>query len=98
LVKPATGDATTKRSAVIFFYRSLNNLSPREVTAGYFGDDPADAGRYFGTGGWKSAKPRAIFMSAGIMFEDIPPSLDSKPRQSSAKRWIDPGQVANRSF
>jgi len=90
LVKPATGDATTKRRIVIFFYRRLNNLSPREVTAGYFGDDPADAGRYFGAGGRKPAKARAIFMAAGIMFEKIPPSLDSESGQSPAKRRIDP--------
>jgi hypothetical protein len=91
LVKPTTGDATTKRSAVIFFYRSLNNLSPREVTAGYFADDPADAGRHFGASGRKPAKARAIFVAAGIMFEEIPPGFDSEPRQSAAKRRIDPG-------
>ncbi len=85
MVKPATGDATAKRSAAIFLYRRLNNLSSREVAAGYFGDDAADAGGRFGARDRKPAEARAIFVATGIMFEEVPPGFDSEPRQSSAQ-------------
>src|SRR5258707_353445 len=88
VVPPPTASRPTRpgpRFGATFRYRTHDNLPSRKVAAGYFGDDSPDAGGRFGTRSGKPAESRAIFVATGIIFEEVPPSFDSEPRQTSVK-------------